>query len=84
MWYWQGLAVWLGLSAVFTLGWVMAALLTEDERIDPTAPQPPLDAQDVALLLSLCEQAMEDEPYTSRAVFLCRLIDRLEDWQLSL
>jgi len=42
-----------------------------------------LDEQDYTVLLSLCEEAMLDEPYTNRAVYLCRLIDKLEVWMLA-
>ena len=56
---------------------------TQPETIEPTASWPPLDDQDVEVLISLAESAMEEEPYTNRAVFLCRLIDKLEDWMLA-
>ena len=56
---------------------------TEDERIDPTASGCPLDDQDIEVLIGLCETAMDEEPYTNRAVFLCRLIDKLEAWMLA-
>ncbi len=57
---------------------------TESRRIHPTALQPVLDEQDYTVLLSLCEEAMLDEPYTNRAVYLCRLIDKLEVEMLAL
>ena len=57
---------------------------TEVERIDPRATEPALDVQDYTVLLSLCESAMLDEPYTNRAVFLAALIDRLETQLLAL
>ena len=83
MWFTQGLVLWLALAGVFTFGWISAYLFTDRERIAPSPSEPVLDEQDVAVLLSLCEQAMEDEPYTNRAVFLSALMDRLEDWQLA-
>ena len=61
-------------------------------RTDPTvikvsAPEPSwpvLDGQDIEVLIGLCEAAMDEEPYTNRAVYLCRLIDKLEVWMLAL
>ncbi len=56
---------------------------TKGKETAPTASGVPLDEQDVEVLIGLCEAAMEEEPYTNRAVFLCRLIDKLEDWMLA-
>jgi len=56
---------------------------TQVVRIDSMPSGVALDDQDVEVLIGLCEQAMDEEPYTNRAVFLCRLIDKLEDWVLS-
>ena len=57
---------------------------TEVERIAPTASVPPLDGQDYEVLIGLCETAMDEEPYTNRAMHLCRLIDKLEEAMLAL
>jgi len=56
---------------------------TQAEASPPTATRDALDEQDYTVLLSLCEDAMLDEPYTNRAVYLCRLIDKLEAEMLS-
>jgi len=56
---------------------------TQVVRIDSTPSGVALDEQDVEVLIGLCESAMDEAPYTNRAVFLCRLIDKLEDWMLS-
>jgi len=57
---------------------------TQAEASHPTATRDALDEQDYNVLLSLCEEAMLDEPYTNRAIFLARLIDRLEERLLAL
>jgi len=57
---------------------------TQPEASHPTATRDALDEQDYTVLLSLCEEAMLDEPYTNRAIFLARLIDRLEERLLAL
>jgi len=51
--------------------------------IDPTASHPVLSDQECETLIALCEQAMDEDPYTNRAVYLCRLIDKLEVWMLA-
>jgi len=56
---------------------------TPVERIAPTASHPVLDGQECEMLIALCEAAMDEEPYTNRAVYLCRLIDKLEVWMLA-
>ena len=84
MWFTQGLVLWLALAAVFTLGGLVASLAIGHQRIAPTATSVPLDEQDYTVLLSLCEEAMLDEPYTNRAVYLARLIDILEERLLQL
>jgi len=63
---------------------VMDALSTKPKRVAPEPSWPVLDEQDYTVLLSLCEEAMLDEPYTNRAVFLARVIDRLEERLMAL
>lgn len=57
---------------------------TDSEGSSYTASEPSLNEQDYTVLISLCEQAMLDEPYTTRAVFLSALMDRLEERLLAL
>jgi len=56
---------------------------TQGERIAPTASEPVLNSQELETLIALCEEAMTESPYTNRAVYLCRLIDKLEVEMLS-
>jgi len=92
-WFFKGMTLWLTVGFVgIGFVWLTTTAVgwwdrrrdtTEARRIHPTATSARLDEQDVEVLISLCETAMEEEPYTNRAVFLCRLIDKLEDWMLS-
>ena len=86
-WWLQGFLIWLGAGAILGTLWLAVTFWLPDhhpeQRIVPTATSPVLDEQDVEVLIGLCEAAMDEEPYTNRAVFLCRLIDKLEAWMLA-